>query len=215
MPMEGVEIMSESGQRADNVRKEDAIHARTGSDRRVSKTRAMLLASFDRLLLAHGYEAVSVRELVKDADVGRSTFYEHFESKHDLLEHSVRRLLLVLAAAAATREPSDALTDALTHMCAQRAVAIALLRGSARAVMIRVLASELERHLAGLARRSNTAPIAPLPFLAESLAHAQLGTVDAWLSNDNRCDPQTAARVLHATTRAGIAATCGRPAPRP
>ena len=173
----------------------------------------MLLASFDRLLLTNGYEDVSVRELTANADVGRSTFYEHFEGKHDLLEHSVARVLVVIAAAAANRTPSDALLDVLTHVRAQRALASALLRGSTRAILIRVLALKLERQLAALARRSAAPPIAPpiapLAFLALSLAQAQLGAIDAWLSCDDSCDVQTAARVLHATTRAGVVAVFG------
>ncbi len=45
-------MLSESGQCADDVRKgDDAMHARNGADRRVSRTRAMLLArGYDDLL---------------------------------------------------------------------------------------------------------------------------------------------------------------------
>ena len=152
---------------------------------------------------------MSVRALTEHADIGRSTFYEHFEGKDDLLEHSVARPLAALAAATESGASSNALLEVLTHMRAQRVLASALLQGSARAIMIRVLASKLERYLAALVRRSATPPIAPLPFLAASLAQAQLGAVDAWLSGDGCCDAQTAARVLHATTRAGVAAMFG------
>jgi len=169
----------------------------------------MLLASFNRLLLGNGYKDVSVRELTADADVGRSTFYEHFADKDDLLEQSIARPLAVLAAATTSGAPSDALRDVLTHIRAQRMLASALLQSSRRAIMLRVLARKLERHLAALARRSATPPIAPLAFLAASLAHAQLGVVDAWLSDDGRCDVQTAACVLHATTRASVAGMFG------
>ncbi len=169
----------------------------------------MLLASFDRLLLTNGYEDVSVREVTADADVGRSTFYEHFEGKHDLLEHSVARVLAVIASAPASCTPSDALLDVLAHVRAQRALASALLHGSTRAILIGVLALKLERQLASLARRSAAPPIAPLAFLSLSLAQAQLGAIDAWLSSDDSCDVQTAARVLHATTRAVVVAMFG------
>ncbi len=169
----------------------------------------MLLASFDRLLLSNGYEDVSVRELTTDAGVGRSTFYEHFEGKDELLEHSVARVLAVIGAAAANLTPSDELLDVLMHVRAQRALASALLDGSTRAILIRVLSLKLERQLAALAHHSAAPPIAPLTFLALSLAHAQLGAIDAWLSCDDRCDVQMAARVLHATTRAGVVAMFG------
>jgi AcrR family transcriptional regulator len=152
---------------------------------------------------------VSVRELTADADVGRSTFYEHFEGKDDLLEHSVARLLAVLAAAAANPIPAAALLDVLTHVRAERAIASALLNGPTRAILIRVLARKLERHLAAVARHSAAPPIAPLAFLALSLAHAQLASIDAWLSCDGRYDEQMATRVLHAITRAGVVAAFG------
>lgn len=188
---------------------DDTIHARNRSDRRVLKTRALLLRSFDRLLLARGYNDVSVREISADADVGRSTFYEHFESKEELLEHSVAHIISVLAAATATGAPSDALRDMLTHVGVQRSLSSELLQGSVRAIVIRVLACKLERYLAAIARRSAAPPIAPIPLLAVSLAHAQLGVIDAWLNGNGRCETWTAARVLHATTRAGVAAMFG------
>ncbi len=73
-----------------------------------------------------------------------------------------------------------------------------------------MLALRLERQLAVLARHSAAPlPIAPLAFLALSLAHAQLGAIDAWLGCDGGCDVHMAARVLHATTRAGIVAMFG------
>jgi hypothetical protein len=115
----------------------------------------------------------------------------------------------VFAAAVANCTPSDALLDVLTHVRAQRALASALLHGSTRAILIRVLALKLERQLAALARHSTAPPIAPLAFLALLLAHAQLGAIDAWLSCDDRCDVQMAARVLHATTRASVVAVFG------
>ena len=103
--------------------KDDIIPVRRNSDRRVSRTRAMLLASFDQLLLADGYEAVSVRALTEHADVGRSTFYEHFEGKDDLLEHSVARPLAVIAAANENGAASNALLEVLTTRSRSRIAA--------------------------------------------------------------------------------------------
>ncbi len=177
-------------------------------DRRVGKTRAALLASFDRLVFVRDYDTLSVRELAACADIGRSTFYEHFETKDDLLEQSIAPLVATFADAAATAAPSKVLHEVLHHLLEHRALASRLLHGSTRAIMIRVLARRLEPHLATFVRRSDTPPIAPLPFLAVSLAHGQLGTIDAWLTTPDRCDVATAARLLHATTRAGAVAMC-------
>ncbi len=170
------------------------MRAPTRPDRRVNRTRALLLASFDRLFLTRGYNDVRVRGLTANADVGRSTFYEHFEGKEELLEHSVARVMTQLAATTA----SGAFEDALIHVCTQRSLAGELMQGSARAIVVRVLARKLEAYLTDDARRSAAVPIAPLPFLAVSLAHAQLEAVDAWLSDDGSCDARTAAPVLKA-----------------
>ncbi len=133
-------------------------HRRDVRDRRVSRTRSMLLASFDRLILARGYDDVSVRDIAAGADVGRSTFYEHFEGKDDMLGQSVARPLAVLAAAAATSEPSESLEEILIHVHANRALVNALLQGSTRAIVVSALASKVEGHLATIARRSGNDP---------------------------------------------------------
>jgi len=54
-------------------------------DRRVSRTRRSIDAAFLVLLQTRGYESVGVSDIVREADVGRATFYEHYTSKDDLL----------------------------------------------------------------------------------------------------------------------------------
>jgi AcrR family transcriptional regulator len=54
-------------------------------DRRVAKTRRALKEALTDLTLEHGYEAVTVSDIIDRADVGRSTFYAHFTDKDDLL----------------------------------------------------------------------------------------------------------------------------------
>ena len=58
-------------------------------DRRSERTRARLLAAFTNLVFAKGFENVSVRDIVVAADVARSTFYEHFSDKEDVLRASM------------------------------------------------------------------------------------------------------------------------------
>ncbi len=68
----------------------------TTMDRRVARTRRSLQHAFLRLIVEKGYEAVSIQDICKAADVGRSTFYLHFKDKDDLkrsgLEHLRRAL---------------------------------------------------------------------------------------------------------------------------
>ena len=54
-------------------------------ERRRKKTRQAILAAFQSLLANKRYENIIVQDIIEEADVGRSTFYTHFETKDTLL----------------------------------------------------------------------------------------------------------------------------------
>ncbi|MBM7636973.1 TetR/AcrR family transcriptional regulator [Streptococcus saliviloxodontae] len=55
-------------------------------DRRINKTKKAIYKAFLLLLNEKGYDKMTVQEIIDQADVGRSTFYAHYESKDFLLE---------------------------------------------------------------------------------------------------------------------------------
>jgi AcrR family transcriptional regulator len=54
-------------------------------DRRVQRTRALLRDALMSLIAEKGYRAITVQNIIDRANLGRSTFYAHYQDKEDLL----------------------------------------------------------------------------------------------------------------------------------
>ena len=54
-------------------------------DRRVQRTEELLRKALFSLIREHGFEALTVQDIIDRANIGRATFYAHFDNKEDLL----------------------------------------------------------------------------------------------------------------------------------
>ena len=61
-------------------------------DRRQRKTREAIFKAFTELLSKKSFEKITVGEIIEAADVGRATFYSHFETKDYLLKEFCEEL---------------------------------------------------------------------------------------------------------------------------
>lgn len=154
------------------------------SDRRFARTQDDLLTAFRDLVLSRGYDDVTVSDIVERANVGRSTFYEHFENKDDLFRHSLRSIVPALADPVCEECDRTRLDMVVRHFWDQRDVVPTMTVGSARVVMIGYLAEEIETHLARRRRETKRAPALPLHLIATQIAEAQCGLLLAWISSN-------------------------------
>src|SRR5919198_534909 len=74
---------------------EDAVKARA-VDRRIQRTQQLLRSALMSLIQEKGFESLSVQDIIDRANVGRATFYAHFDNKEDLLASGIEELRIAL-----------------------------------------------------------------------------------------------------------------------
>lgn len=175
-------------------------------DRRQQKTRKAIFEAFERLLTRESYEKITVQEIIDEANVGRSTFYAHFETRDTLLEQLCTDLFDHVFSdhpdAESTHDFSLAQGDArtvVTHILYHlrdngKRIAL-LLTGESGEVFQRYFKGYLNRLAADyllmdLARR-NTA--VPEDFLRNHIAGSFVNLVQWWMEHSMELEPETLA----------------------
>jgi AcrR family transcriptional regulator len=77
--------------RAECSESEGAVKGRR-VDRRIQRTQQLLRTALMSLIQEKGFEPLSVQDIIDRANVGRTTFYAHFDSKDDLLASGIEEL---------------------------------------------------------------------------------------------------------------------------
>lgn len=65
----------------------------TKPDRRAMRSKRLIIEAWRELVLEKDYKKISVQDIVERADIGRATFYAHFENKEHLSRFMFSQLL--------------------------------------------------------------------------------------------------------------------------
>lgn len=137
---------------------------------------------------------MSVGEVSRKAGVGRSTFYEHFRDKDEVLRQALQPILVPLANAAIGDGDFKSVEGTLEHISEQHNQAVAMLNGPTRIQVEETLADLI------LTRFVDQVPASDEKMQrleSARLAGAQVGVIRAWLMEEGmRSSAAKVARML-------------------
>lgn len=148
--------------------------------------RDAILDAFREMILVSGYENVRVLDIVKRSGVARSTFYEHFQSREDVLRDSLRVPFELLAQLATPSCDTARIALILEHFAQKRALLKQLVSAPGTEALVSLLSERIET-LAG----------PPVPGIAaRAIAGAQLAVIFSWLDTKDTRSAKDLAQVL-------------------
>lgn len=164
------------------------------NDRRSQRTRQALGDALVELMMEKGYDAISIKDIIERANVGRSTFYSHYADKEELFVGQLDRLMALLnrniPQEHAEVNPFFPSLGLLRHIKEQRELYRILSWGSGIEALTghlqKLLTEKIEQRL--LASRQSFD--VPVPVIANFLAGSFLSLVRWWLDNKMTYSPE-------------------------
>ncbi len=168
----------------------------TIEDRRVARTRAALHQAFMDLVAERDYDDITIADVITRADVGRSTFYQHYSNKDEILRAVMAGGFAALADTVNDGPHLQYLEEWLQIFWNNRRAGRVLLSGQPRAPISRQLAEMVEERLDRIAALAPRRPPAPLRLVSSMIAESQLGLIQAWIAAQTAATPAALAETL-------------------
>lgn len=182
------------------------------TDRRVQRTRELLRSALMQLIDEKGYDAVTIQDITERANLGRTTFYLHYQSKDDLLvdHHAEFEIQIPMAEWSQDTTLSDDAIAGLVHylqsFAEQRSMYVAIVRSKDGELIMRGIHEQLVKNLqttltTAFPEQKSTMP---LDILCNYLAGAQISLIDWWMMNQTDHDALMLARMIQRLQYAAI-----------
>ena len=171
-------------------------------DARVLRSQKLIRDAFIDLLVAHGFDNVTVQAIADHAGINRATFYRHYSDKYDLAEQLSDLLFGDVIAKFQSRQDQTTPTSwafLFEHVAEYATFYRAMMgKGGIPNFRDKVREAVAQQMLILLkqdgfdASKIDMPPALPIRYLAA----AQVGFVEWWLENDMPFSPQEAATYL-------------------
>ena len=159
-------------------------------DRRQRKSRSAIFNAFIELLSEKSAEKITVEEIIKRADVGRATFYAHFETKDFLLRELSRELFCHIFDGVNNSKghkhifecdaPEDIYLHLFLHLKNNDNHILDLLSSKNSSVFFEYFKNELK----GLAEQNFSDSVLPKDLAIKQTVYSFIATVEWWSENN-------------------------------
>lgn len=183
-------------------------------ERQIQRTKKLLEDAFVQLSGEKSYDMITINDIIQRANVGRSTFYRHFETKADILlslhEGIFSRFQLSLCSAAnwLADRPSPQLVTFLEQVQQHESVGTVSLYKFGKDVdyIVRRIDQLLANLFEASLHASFTDARSTIPFsvLARAIAGVYRYVITAWFMEPRSLPAQEIATYIHRLARATI-----------
>ena len=174
-------------------------------DQRVQRTYRVLKEAFERLLSQKSISQLTVQEICDEAEIRRTTFYQHFRDKNHFLEWFIREKQQEFQDDGASAIPPDQFGEHFARLAGSvlkyinsnealiRLLLGAGLQGSQTMeveVLFRGLVEDITNRLEMVPGLQDQLDGMPIPLLAEFFVSGMLSAFRWWLGNDKPCSEE-------------------------
>ncbi|MDE6442569.1 MAG: TetR/AcrR family transcriptional regulator [Clostridia bacterium] len=169
-------------------------------DRRIQKTRTAIFAAFDKLIQKNAYAKISVQDIIDEANIGRSTFYEHFETKDELLRQKCTDLFEHIFSPHGTERTHDfssattfgqKIPHILYHLLDDKKVVKGILSSESGEIFLQYFRSYL---IETIGKEKLSVQDVPEEFLQNHIAGSFIEMVRWWVNRDFKDSPENLSR---------------------
>ncbi len=184
-------------------------------DRRIQRTRKLLQDALITLILEKGYDSITVQHIIDEANVVRSTFYDHYMDKDDLMAGTMDLLREELhqdMAEEDNRDENEAAIGSLAlfrHIQEQHHLYKAMIGGKGIDIVVKALNDALlslaQTHFEQVEQSKGKLAI-PIPVASTFLAGTLQTLLMWWLDNDMPYSPEEMNEMFIKLVMGGITA---------
>lgn len=176
-------------------------------DRRQARTRQAIIDAFVTLLKKNNYAKISVKEIIDEANIGRSTFYSHFETKDDLarqicdelFEHIFSHVIPPCSTHNFSDVPQSAetrITHILYHLRDKRQYYLGIIKHEDGALFLHFFRDYMQEKISIKTTGSyqEFTQRVPEDFMINSLTSSFIGMIHWWFKNNMQQEPEVVAK---------------------